>query len=307
MNKSAFKVKTPFVVVKQLLLLTLLVAGFTLHSAPAEATDPSGPVVVVFSNENNTDPAEEDADIAATLEEIASSVSIFDGGDGTAAAWTTALSNADVLVFPEGSNFNTAAIDNAAAAFIKGWIEAGKIVVGTGSYDHAAFINYMTGLDYSSEFANEDGVSGVWDLQLENTDLPLTVPDGNKTGGLLDFSLWSEAKKAFVTSVYYNEGEDNLGVGYFTFGSGYYIYNAYDWYPDEDDIANGTRDAWDATLQFAASGQISPPVGETTSPEPTLASTGVDSTSTTGLVFVSFMLVALGSALAGFRRIKVSK
>ena len=308
MIRNASNLKEFSAAVRLLSLLTLtLISCFTFGSPSAYAADPSGPVVVVFSNQNNTDPDEEDADIADTLQVISSSVTVFDGGDGTAAAWSTALSTADVLVFPEGSNFGTSAIDSSAAAFIKGWIEAGKIVVGTGSYTHLFFINYMTGLDYFPEFGNIADVNGNWDLQVVNPDLPTTVPPGNWTGGLDGFSLWSPEKKAFVTPVYYDADEDNLGVGYFTFGSGFYIYNAYDWYPDQGEITDGTRAAWDATLQFAAAGELSPPVNETPPPAPTLASTGADSNATAGLLLASVTLVFIGASFVGFGRIKISK
>ena len=261
------------------------IALMTMSTTPASALVTDGPAVLVFSNANCTDPTEEDADIAASLGTIAKSVTLFDGGDASAAGWTDALDGIDVLTLPEGCNFGETAMFSAEAeAYIKTWIESGKTVVGTGSYDHAEFINYMTGLDFSTEFDNNTELSDEdtypWAKQTDNADLPATVPTGNYTGGLQDYSTWSAEKKAFVTPVYYSEGEDNLAVAYFTFGSGYYIYNAYDWYPDSGEITNGVRAAWDQTLQFAATGQIAPPTTEEPAVEPTvqeeLADTGVD-------------------------------
>ncbi|MEY4423737.1 MAG: hypothetical protein RLZZ258_840 [Actinomycetota bacterium] len=259
------------------------IALMTMSTTPASALVTDGPAVLVFSNDLCTDELEEDTDIANALREIASAVTVFDGGDGSAAAWTTALTGIDVLTFPEGCNFEEASLfSDDAKTYIKSWIEAGKTVVGTGSYDHAAFINYMTGLDYSAEFNNNDEVdpANPWTRQNDNADLPLTVPNANWAGGLVGFSAWSADKKAFVTPVYYSEVDDNLAVGYFTFGSGYYIYNAYDWYPDSDELTSGVRDAWNQTLQFAATGQIAPPTTEEPAVEPTvqeeLADTGVD-------------------------------
>jgi hypothetical protein len=262
------------------------IALMTMSTTPASALVADGPAVLVFSNENCTDPDQEDADISASLGVIAKSVTLFDGGDASEAAWTDALDGIDVLTLPEGCNFGQATMFSAEAqAYIKNWIESGKTVVGTGSYDHAEFINYMTGLDYSSEFGNNDSLgdetANPWTLQIDSDTLPETVPNGNYTGGLYDYSTWSAEKKAFVTPVYYSEGEDNLGVAYFTFGEGYYIYNAYDWYPDSDEITNGVRATWDETLQFAATGQIAPPTTEEPIVEPTvveeeLADTGVE-------------------------------
>lgn len=260
------KMKTPLV-----LMCALGALGLVLAPSVAYAADPSGPVVLEFSNGGCTDPAEEDTDIRDALLPISASVTLFDGGAGDAAAWSAALTGVDVLVLPEGCNFGTSYIDASAEAVIKAWVESGKTVVGTGSYTHAAFINYMTGLDYTSEFDDNDWLNlepYTWDLQLIGSSLPATVPNGNYTGGLVNYSAWSADKKAFVTPVYYSEAEDNLGVAFFSFGSGYYIYNAYDWYPDEDDILNGVREAWNATLQLAVSGQITPGPGPEPGPEP---------------------------------------
>jgi LPXTG-motif cell wall-anchored protein len=263
----------------------------------------------VFSNALCTDPPEEDTDIVASLEVTSSSVTVFDGGDGSESAWSTALATIDVLVFPEGCNFEQAALfSGAAQAWIKSWIEGGKTVVGTGSYRHAAFVSYMTGLNYSTEFGNNTSLSNEvanpWELQIASATLPATVPNGNYTGGLRNYSTWTADKRAFVTPVYYSAGEDNLAVAYFTFGSGYYIYNAYDWYPDSDELTNGVRAAWDATLQFAASGQVAPPTTGTTTAGtsgPSLAATGTD-------VFLPIVLGGLtlmtGILLVGSRRRK---
>lgn len=284
--------------------LASLLAAVALLLVPqaAHAVDPSGPVVLEFSNGNCTDPSQEDADIKTSLEVISASVTLFDGGAGNAAAWTAALDGIDVLVFPEGCNFNTAAIDSSAAAVIKTWIESGHIVVGTGSYDHADFVNYMTGLDYTSAFNDNNSTQGTWELQTDNPDLPASVPNADYAGGLYDYSLWSAQLRSFVTPVYYDEVNDNLAVAYFTFGDGYYIYNAYDWYPSQADVTSGARAAWDATLQFAASGAISPnpqevPVVEE---EPALAETGAGDLAVPA--GIALLLAIVGAVIAVNRR-----
>ncbi len=285
--------------------LASLLAAVALLLVPqaAHAVDPSGPVVLEFSNGNCTDPTEEDADIKTALEEVAASVTLFDGGDGTGAAWSAALDGIDVLVFPEGCNFGTAAIDSSAAAVIKTWVESGHIVVGTGSYDHGAFVSYMSGLDFTSEFNNNASTPGTWTLQTDNPDLPATVPYADATNGLMNYSQWAAEKRAFVTPVYYDEVNDNLAVAYFTFGEGYYIYNAYDWYPNPDDVTSGARATWNETLQFAATGAISPnprAVPEVVEEEPALAETGAgDIAGPLGMVA---LLTALGVAVAMIRR-----
>ena len=225
-------------------------------------SDSSGPNVLLFTNDTFTDVDEEDLDIRNALIPISSKVTTFDGGDGSATAWTTALSGIDALIFPEvsGSTYwdsnDTAVLTAAAKTYIKSWVSAGKLIIGTGSYSHLQAITDLTGLDFTG--LGNSGLSGdaVWDLQISSSTLPATVPNANYAGGIEDYSTLSTEQKAAAELVYYNSAQDNAAVVNFKVGTGYYIYNAYDWYPDSGDVTSGARAAWNQTLQFAAAGEF---------------------------------------------------
>lgn len=245
-----------------LVALSVLTALLTVGPVPAAyALDPNGPVVLEFSKAGCTDPAEEDADIKTALEVISKSVTLFDGGDGSLSAWTTALTGATVLVIPEGSFFDCpSAVSAEAQAYIKTWVESGNTVLGTGAYTHVEFVNYMSGLNYSSVWnpaSLSNQVVNPWTRQVSSTTLPDTVPNANFAGGLKPYAAFSPAQKAFITPIYYSAGEDNLAIAQFNFGSGAFLYYAYDWYPSSADVASGARAAWNQALQFGATGQIS--------------------------------------------------
>ena len=70
------------------------------------ATAAPGDDVLVFSNPNvvDTSPAAVEGElrnVVAALEDIGFAVTEFDGGDGSAAAWTAALAGIESVVFPE--------------------------------------------------------------------------------------------------------------------------------------------------------------------------------------------------------------
>lgn len=254
-----------------------------------------GPVIVVFSNSLFTDPSEEDWDIATVLLPSASEMRVTDGGDASAGAWTTVLSGADVLVLPEGGNWQsggTPAISDAALEVIRVWVSAGRTIIGTGSYTHGAIVSELTGVDFTSEYSNNTS-NGPWQRVSDDASLPAELPNANYAGGLSNFSLFSLEQLAVITPLYESETNDSLGVGLFAIGTGSYIYNAYDWYPDGEELSNGVRDAWNGALVLAAEGDLT---GAPEQPEePELADTGA--AFTPGLALGAGVL-ALAGAIA---------
>lgn len=252
------------------IIFGLLLAFFQWSALPASGAtgtyvgaDSTGPSVVVFSNETFTDEDEEDTDIRITLVSISKTVEVFDGGDGSSTAWQTALSGVDVLVWPERSGLeawasaDTSVLTSGAKAYIKSWVESGKLIVGTGSYTHYQMISDLTGIDFTGlGKASLSSYGDPWARFSSNTSLPDSVPAANYTGGISNYSSLSSAQKAVLERVYYDSSTDNVAVANFTVGSGYYVYNAYDWYPSPSDVSSGRRAEWDATLQFAASGAV---------------------------------------------------
>lgn len=260
---------------------------------------PTGPVVVVFSNSSYTDPEQEDWDIATTLLPGTSTMRVTDGGDGSAATWTTLLTGADVLVLPEGDNWSpggTSAISDEALEVIRTWVSAGRTIVGTGSYDHGDIVSELTGVDFTSAFG-DNSENGPWQRVGSDTSLPDELPNGNYTGGLGNVSSYTPEQLAVITPLYASAANDSIGIAEFAIGTGRYVYHAYDWYPDETELENGVRDIWNGALGVAA-GTSAPPAAE----EPELAETGA------GLlpfaIGMAALLLAVGAAatVAGVRR-----
>lgn len=190
--------------------LTFLIAvsAVLFTVTPAHAVDPQGPSVLVFAYTNCTNVSA--TDITNTITTVASSVTGFDGGNGTGTAWQNALNGIDVLVFPEAETdqggvctlFSAPHIDSSAQAVIKTWVESGKIIVGTGSYTHVSLVNYLSGLNFNAEFQNVSSIQAGWQRV---SSLPGSVPNENVTLGLEQFDSWSADKKSLVTPVYFQE------------------------------------------------------------------------------------------------------
>lgn len=235
-----------------------LVATIALVSAPllvagsASATT-TGDVVVMFSNSSftDTDPGQEDDQTFAALDASGATVTLFDGGDGSDTAWTTALAGADYLVFPEmgpsaWSPGGTSAMSDAAAQVVKDFINAGGHVIFTGAYGAVDFFSFFSGLDYSGAFST-GSPSGPYAIQGVNAALPSALAAVDYSGDLIDFGSWSAELKAPMTPLYVS-ASGGLAVGTWTLGSGTYSYVAYDWFPDTDDIDAGTVEPWNIVL-----------------------------------------------------------
>lgn len=259
---------------------------------------PAGPVVVVFSNGSYTDPEEEDWDIATTLLPGASSMRVTDGGDGSAATWTTLLDGADVLVLPEGGNWTpggTSAISDEALEVIRTWVSAGRTIVGTGSYSHGDIVSALTGVDFTTAFDDNDS-NGPWQRVGGDTSLPAELPNANYAGGLGGVSSYSPEQLAVITALYASVANDSIGVAEFAIGTGRYVYHAYDWYPDSEELDNGVRDIWNGALGVAA-GTTVPPAAE----EPELADTGA-TLLPVGLGAAALLLLVGAAAAVAARR-----
>jgi|GEM_PF-1144822 len=236
--------------------------AFALVVAPAaagvaSATTAPTASILMFSKEGITDPdvGQEDLAMAAALASIGT-VTTFDGGNGSAAAWTAALAGKDAVVFPEGDVYDNAdAMSTEAAAYIKSWISAGHTAIGTGSYTHSNFINYLTGVDFTWD---DGGAEGDWSLQTPTEGAPETLPNVDYGGGITTYGDWTTEQKAAVTPLYLDASGTNLGVGSFPVGSGAFIYYAYDWYPDSADRESGASALWEDALRLGASNTLSP-------------------------------------------------
>lgn len=266
----ALRLKTMPLVGVALLTLALPLCAATA----AQATDSTATRILVFSNGDFTDPGEEDADIETELRTLGT-VTTFDGGDGSAAAWSTALGSEDVVVFPESYGESgiygpggTDAMSDEAAVVVRDWLASGHIALGTGSYSHRGLIEKFTGVDYSDAWGQQES-DGGWDLQLSDESLPTNLPNADWAGGQEQYGDWSAEQKAPVTPIYLSADGTNLGVGAFAVGSGAFLYYGYDWYPDSDDVDSGARDLWNEALRLGAAGTLTPGIATpVTSPAP---------------------------------------
>jgi hypothetical protein len=276
---------------------------------PSTSADAVEKQILVFSKDPFTDSDEEDAEITGALrrEFGEANVTIFDGGDGTAAAWSAALAGKDVLVLPEsdqellwvpgrtsrpgGGPSTEWPILDEAMAVIRTWAKAGRLVIGTGSYSHLDIVEFLTETTFSEEsfgyFSSDYDEPWVRAAGL-STDLPATLPTGNYTGGIDGFADYTAGEKAVIQPLYVDvQGSDiNVGVARFRVGSGAYLYLAYDWYPDSSDRSVGgiflepedvgyeltVTGQWNFMLTLGAGGALTPDLG--TSPGTTQPSGG---------------------------------
>jgi hypothetical protein len=275
--------------------------SMTASAAPADER------VTIFDNGNyvDTNPGQEYDQTLAAVQGTGATVTPFDGGDGSAAAWTAALATTDVLVIPEMEVFDvydpagTSALHTDAAAVLKAWITAGHPVIVTGAYTGRALFDYVTGVDYSTVWSVNGSATG-WVRQVTDPTLPATLPNGDFTGGSSHFNAWSAAQLAPLTPIYVSADGTNLGVGKFAAGTGSITYVAFDFFPDPTFIANGTNAAWAGALQTLVVDAA--PAAAPTAPAavtPTLASTGIDPT--VPLAFAAILL-AVGAVFLVSRR-----
>ncbi|HEY9498426.1 MAG TPA: hypothetical protein VIQ78_05335 [Terrimesophilobacter sp.] len=281
-----------------------LLAAPLLATTSASAAIP-GHQVLFISNSAFSDTGQEDEEVLASIGTTDAEVTVFDGGDGSAAAWTAALAGIDVLVIPEAEIDDiyvpggTSVMSDGAAAVVKSWVTAGGDIVGLGAYTHVLLVSYLTGLDYTTVWADNYVGEGEWLRQAAaNASWPTAIPNVNYSGGLIDFDTWPAGLAAPVTPWYLSEDGTNLGVASFAIGAGSFVYVGYDWFPDGEDIGSGARALWDTVLQsFFAAPVVVPPVA----PEgPELAATGVD----LGIVPIGSVLLVLGLIALSVARLR---
>ncbi len=278
------------------------------------ATAAPGQAVLVFANGAVSDdnPGAEIDQTIAGLEANDATVTTFDGGDGSAAAWTAALTDIDVLVFPEAERGQpyytpggTAWISDDAVAVIAGWTEAGGDVILMGtilSNAPAVLLDALSGLDFSSVWAVDDGGTPL-QLVDPTTGLPAELEYADGTYPIIDVDSWPAALTDGLTPIYLTADGTGLGIGRWTLGAGSFSYYAWDFFPWFDPSVPETLEvveAWYAALGELldlALGQVVEPEPEPAA-APELAATGFDAA---GAVIAGALLLA-GAALIVVRR-----
>lgn len=252
--------KTVVAVCAGALALTLSLVG----AAPVTAlpADPVDAHILVFANwaVNDLSPDGEVARTITALQGLGGTVTTFDGGDGSDAAWTAALVGIDVLSLPEPENGRLYAPGGGpfmsdAAAVLRAWASAGGQIVTHATWNWRTFyeplLSYPTGLDFSAGYTIGTGPEPVWELQDHTiSGAPTALGYVNGTYALMDYGTWSAELKAIVTPIYATADQQSMAVGSFAVGSGAFVYVAYDWYDDTSASAESVAD-WVTVLQLA--------------------------------------------------------
>lgn len=272
-----------------------LVAAPIALAAPAAAAPLTN--ILFFSNDIYTDVAEEDATQIAALEAVTGVVTVFDGGDGSAEAWTTALAGQDALVIPESAEiYNTPVLSVAAADVIGAFLAAGGVALFPTEFQ-ADLLSYLTGVDYATGWVTSDGSGDPWAYSGSDPAFPaeLGYSDGTYS---VDVSAWGPDQFDNSFPVYYNGDADFFAVAGFPVGDGVIYTLAYDWYPGDegDDAAN--REVWNV-VQGLLLGLVAP--APAPAPAPELAATG-SSVDTNVFLAGAAMLLLAGAALVVTRR-----
>lgn len=281
--------------------LGLLVAPIAL-AAPAAAAPLTN--VLFFSNEDYTEPGpygEDETQIAA-LEALGRVVTVFDGGDGSATAWTAALAGQQALVIPESSEiFDTPVLSVAAADVIADFVAGGAVLLLPTEYQ-ADLLSHITGVDYASVWITNEGSNSPWPRAFADESFPEQLAYSNGTYPV-NVSLWDEEHYAAAFPVYYDFETGDLAVGGFPVGTGVIYTLAYDWYPGEDgdDVAN--RAVWNVVMGLLLDAEPAP--GPVPVPQPELAATG-SSVDTSIYIAGAAMLLLAGAAIIATSRRKAS-
>jgi hypothetical protein len=280
---------------------------------------------VVFSNSNVVD-GNAEGELEHIVEDIdtfgLASVVQFDGGDGSAAAWTAALADKELLVMPEqevGNFYNTGGTpwaSDAALAVIKAWVEAGNYFILAGSqsytadaedggsyYGSAPLMSALTCLAIANEelytFDDED-VDYVPAVELVGAPDPLPYRDGTYAlvSDVFSAPLAGIATEIYTADVTLGGGQvlNTLGAVTFGVGNGAVIYLSYDWFWNDEDSGSAE---WYNVLQLAVSGEFP------YTPQPVcgqLAATGAETPVLPIAAGAGFLLLAGAVALIMVRR-----
>lgn len=246
--------------------LVVALAATAVVAAPAAAAP--GDDVLLFSNPNVVDsgPISNGGELrylSDQLESIGLVVTEFDGGDGTAGAWTTALAGIETVVFPEseegdlfatGVDATDAWLSDAAAAVLATWVQAGGTILFSGQDggqqdSMEGLLTILTGVDFTGSWGDNDG-GGSAARVIADAALPNPLPYANGTYAP-NTAGWSGPQSALLTPWY--EDGDYLWAGELAAASGTIAILAYDYYPrpgDDDPLCAITGDSVTLTYQW---------------------------------------------------------
>jgi len=273
---------------------TAVLGALTMVGAlavPLPAAAAPGDDVLVFSNPSVVDTGVgvdggEFEWLSAALTAAGYDVTPFDGGDGSALAWTTALTDIEVFVLPEQENgtfydpsnppswLSTDAHDALVA-----WIQGGGSMVQSYacSGSEISVLNAATGQDYSSSL-DCNGTTAT--RYLNDAALPATLDTPSATAGFTLTGMSDEQRDAIT--VWYAgvviecgpTGDDVMTAGVFAAGSGTVSYLGWDYFND----TSGDQASWNAVLASMVDGNAAastwmPSAVPSPTPKPTVGGT----------------------------------
>lgn len=238
----------------------VFVGGGAAYAYPAAIEDVD---IVVFANSNVNDLLGEVANEVTVLQSfLPQSLTEFDGGDGSAAAWTAALTDVELLVIPDPENGNfyvtggTAWVSEGAFQVIKSWIDAGGYVIANGNYyggegdaTYGDFLTGLTGKPFAGAPTQTLSTEVDFDLlgAVSGPD-PLPWVDGTYS---LPTAAWPAALHDISTVIYLSPDTTISPVLTVGVGEGVVMYLGYDWYTSAE-----LDTAWGEVLRIATAGQL---------------------------------------------------
>ncbi len=242
--------------VAQVVRTASVVAAIALVSAiavPLPAASAPGDDVLVFSNGSvvDTSSGAEYDQISAAITAAGFDVTPFDGGDGSALAWTTALTDIEVFVLPEQEpgQFYTpgspsAWLSEAAKDALIDWVQAGGTMLQSAACGGAdiTILSEATGLDFSDSVDHCSAIdpSPRW---ISDAALPASLDTPSATDSF-DLGDMTEAQLDLTTVWYASDTcGDYMSAGVFTVESGGFAFLGWDYFPAGNDATS-----WNAVL-----------------------------------------------------------
>ena len=258
----------------------LVAAPLAIAAPAAAAPAPNTAKVLFFSNDSYSDPDGEDPTQIAALEEGGATVTVFDGGDGTGAAWSAALSGQDFLVIPESESiFDSPVLDDDAEDVLFAFVDDGGQIILPTLYQ-PELLSFLTGLDYTAVWStSHERDPGL--LQVDNPAFPAEVLYSDSTDVVDDLGTWGPDLLDPLTPLYLAEDGLSLYAGQWTVGAGTITVLAYDWYPGDEPEDIAGRATWNQLLQAIVY-----------VPGPQLAATGLE---VSPVAFAALGVLVLGS------------
>jgi LPXTG-motif cell wall-anchored protein len=291
--------------------LLVVVGGGAAYGYPAAIADVD---IVVFANVNVNDvaPGAEVENETTVLQSFgAASVTQFDGGDGSAAAWAAALTDVELLVIPDPENGDfylaggTPWVSEGAFQVIKSWIDAGGYVIANGNYfalpDYEAtygdFLTGLTGKPFAGAPVETQEIAGPFDLATPVAGAPDPIPSLNGTYSL-PYGSWSAELQAITTVIYQTPDTAFSPVLTIGVGQGVVQFLGYDWFESA-----ALDNEWAEVLNLAAEGALpfepQPIYGAAA---PALANTGAEISVVPVLVIGCALLLGGVASLVVVRR-----